>query len=1534
MKKKLMLVSLLLSLICVLGALYGCGKTDKKVTFDVKIVIDGAEVRTFEVEKDKTISLPNDLFPAGKTVKLWYSDAGCTQTIDLSAYKVTANVTIYGNLEDINQPPNSFTVTFMSDGAEYDTQSVTDGGKASAPAADPQKTGYTFAGWSADGTNVYNFNTAVTSPLTLTALFNINSYTLSFMLGGDAVLEENVDYGGIFTVASADLSAYAVQYYDIVWYTDSGFTTLAGVTVTITGNTTLYGRYELNEAYAIVTFVVDTASDDVIVEKGQLVAKPADPYMEDFAFDYWTLNGIKYNFNEPVTGNITLVAKFAGMCEITFVSEGATYEVAYAAVGRIVAKPLTDPAKSHYTFKFWSKTVGGTEYNFETLVDDDFTLYAVFEINTYTVTFLVNGAAFDSQSIVYGNIAAEPSGTPALSGYRFLGTWTLDATADETAAVYSFATTVSGNITLRAMFIQQFTVEFRNSNTANNSTGRVGSIVTVDKGSPIPAPTATPSRSGYSWLGEWTTTTTGSGSSMYGTASGIVNPATYTVTANVTFWAMWRQDRTITFNINSNPATSTGNGINNASGGPANATVADTQKITRPSEVPIRTGYTFVDWVTTNTATVGSYTAFDFNTYVVSAAVTIYALWSPIMHDVTFLYEKNGSEYTVVPAREAWVVAKPANPEKAPDAGGHYLFEKWMNAADDSEYVFSTTISGPITLYAAYVTAYKVEFMLGGVAINEETQMVKSGELATEPVVGAYRLEGIKLSGVSYDFATPVNSNLQLTVDAQIYVFRVSFNLNSGSGTAPTQVIDSGSYAAAPADPTRSSYRFDGWRVGSATGTLFVFGTTAIIADVSLFAAWVQTYTVTYNVNSGEGSNWTQIVDRSTPFALTSIVPIRAGYEFKWWATASNGNTQYTANTTGITANVTVYAGWTAKNWTLTYLDDQNGSVFTTASTVGNNAYASAPSSVPTKAGSLFDYWALDGEVTAFNFAGTRITQDLTLYAVWKTSYVITVEADGVIKTYEEKVGETFTLNPLDFYRLGYSITFYEEDTFVNVITSFTVSANKNIYGKYQAQDMYFNAYFAEFGYFNDISLELKTNGTYKLTFDYMYDVNPIIYTGTFAVVSDTLVLSYNSSALITFNITVINGKAVLNGGTIEIAGVTHGFDLCEAGAAWTVTGFNIVSLNGDIVLATSSLTLRADGTFSLIIRPGTNNWNGTYVIANPYLLYLNIAGGSDKILLGVQRDIATNKLKLTTVIDYNGTAYGVSMTQPGFNQAAVVTTLNYEATGDYPNNFIFASQSKLELRADGTVTMTLLTESRRILNLASGNNNKPNEMMYFYRDGFYEFSMDGTKLTIYFADGIQVYDVIRDGDNRLGLKIASYTAPIAEPGGIDPNNAKPMTFTDLCFYEAGHTNKIVKNTTPATRMVRINMASNLTVQIVLTIQAASSYLALYDDGTFELNVNASVILVGAGGIINLRGWFELLVDGAGKVNGIVLNYFGDYGMQSILLTVTVTASNSTTITFPNDVATLTFSNNNDGSANNNNSPWSAQTYYDSLQQP
>jgi uncharacterized repeat protein (TIGR02543 family) len=83
--------------------------------------------------------------------------------------------------------PQIYSVTFHTNGGSTVTaQSVQESGKATRPAVNPTKPGYSFDNWYAESTfnTVWNFNTPITGNKTLYAKWIANEYTLSFHANG------------------------------------------------------------------------------------------------------------------------------------------------------------------------------------------------------------------------------------------------------------------------------------------------------------------------------------------------------------------------------------------------------------------------------------------------------------------------------------------------------------------------------------------------------------------------------------------------------------------------------------------------------------------------------------------------------------------------------------------------------------------------------------------------------------------------------------------------------------------------------------------------------------------------------------------------------------------------------------------------------------------------------------------------------------------------------------------------------------------------------------------------------------------------------------------------------------------------------------------------------------------------------------------------------------------------------------------------------------------------------------------------------
>ena len=194
---------------------------------------------------------------------------------------------------------------------------------------------------------------------------------------------------------------------------------------------------------------------------------------------------------------------------------GTRYTVSYS-----------EPRRSGYSFAGWSPDPYANHASYfggdSVILSADSTLYAVWEKETYTLTYHANGgSSAPSSQQGHGSVTLS-SGSPSRSGYTFLG-WALNSSAS--SAQYSPGATyyLSENTTLYAVWkqIKTYNVTF-NANGGNCSI----SSKTVEEGETVSMPT--PSRRSYDFTGWFTAA---NGGTRYDDSTRIYS--------NVTLYAHW-----------------------------------------------------------------------------------------------------------------------------------------------------------------------------------------------------------------------------------------------------------------------------------------------------------------------------------------------------------------------------------------------------------------------------------------------------------------------------------------------------------------------------------------------------------------------------------------------------------------------------------------------------------------------------------------------------------------------------------------------------------------------------------------------------------------------------------------------------------------------------------------------------------------------------------------------------------------------------------------------------------------------------------
>ncbi len=162
-------------------------------------------------------------------------------------------------------------------------------------------------------------------------------------------------------------------------------------------------------------------------------------------------------------------------------------------------------------------------------------------------------------------------------------------------------------------------------------------------------------------------------------------------------------------------------------------------------------------------------------------------------------------------------------------------------------------------------------------------------------------------------------------------------------------------------------------------------------------------YTLTYDANNGTGTVPTaQTGNGNITLAANSGNLARSGYTFGGWNTQADGNgTNYnTGATYNLTANVTLYAKWTANQaqFTLTY--DANGATGSVpaAQTGNGNVTLATNSGNLSLAGFTFKGWntQADGSGTHYNTGATyNLSANVTLFAEWEETPAVIYSPNG-----------------------------------------------------------------------------------------------------------------------------------------------------------------------------------------------------------------------------------------------------------------------------------------------------------------------------------------------------------------------------------------------------------------------------------------------------------------------------------------------------------------------------------------------------------
>jgi uncharacterized repeat protein (TIGR02543 family) len=549
----------------------------------------------------------------------WYTEAAYTNRWDFAVNTVTAAVTLYAKWTEV--AADSFVVSFDSTGgSEVNDLTVTSGGKATRP-ANPTRQNYTFDDWYKEAayTTVYDFETPVTADITLYAKWTaIVRHTVAFEAQGGSPepATQNVASGGKATGPSP--APAKTGFILDGWYTEAAYTTRWDFDNIVTADIVLYAKWTAVAPDSFVVSFDSTGGSEVVdqtITSGGKATRPANPTRSEFTFDDWyTQEALTtvYDFNAPVTGDITLYAKWTAIVRyaVAFNAQGGSPEPATQNVvsGGKAAGPSPAPAKTGFILDGWYTEAAYTNrWDFAVnTVTAAITLHAKWTAvaaDSFVVSFdSTGGSEVADQTVTSGGKADRPD-DPTRQGYVFDNWYTQEALT----TVYDFNDPVTQDITLYAKWtaieVTAYTVTFNAQ--GGSPTPATQNVVSGEKAT---APSPVPTKEGHT-LDGWYSDAAYTNTSRWDFA---VN----TVTGNITLYAKWTAVAAGSFVVS----------FDSQGGGqitPQN--VASGGKATRPAD-PTKADHTFIDWYTDDAYT--DTNRWDFAVNTVTGNITLYAKWS------------------------------------------------------------------------------------------------------------------------------------------------------------------------------------------------------------------------------------------------------------------------------------------------------------------------------------------------------------------------------------------------------------------------------------------------------------------------------------------------------------------------------------------------------------------------------------------------------------------------------------------------------------------------------------------------------------------------------------------------------------------------------------------------------------------------------------------------------------------------------------------------------------------------------------------
>ena len=799
-----------------------------------------------------------DIVKPADPTKEGYTFAGWDKEIPatMPAENVTVNATW-----TINQ----YTISFEDTGDTTINDITLDYGTDVPAVAAPEKKGYTFAGWDKEIPAKMPAEDTV-----ITALWDVNEYTITFGNTGDTVIDPIKQDFGTDIVKPEDPTKTG--------YTFDGWDAEIPSTMPAE-NVTVNAKWKVNQYTISFENTGDTTIADITLDYGAVIPTVATPDKEGYTWNGWDK---EIPANMPAEDTVITGQWTVNQYTITFGNTGDTViDPITQDYGTAVTAPA-DPTRFGYNFEGWTAEIPATMPATDTIIN------AKWKANTYVAEFyaeLDDTVPFDNPSVAFNEYIDAPMDNPSKDGYEFIA-WSTDGKTPiydlgkmdaEGKKFYAVWEATDVDYTVEHYYM---TTDLTYADAADKTEKLKAETATTV--------TATPETTENFTLDDDNSvleaTVAGDGSTVL---------KVYYI----------REVNTLRVNIDGKVTDKEY---------PFDAPV---DAITEPT----KEGYTFDGWVDDEGNKV------DYPATMPGEDVSLNATWDAIAYEVTYIVDGN-TYYGPKSVDFGTPIGEPTVPTKL----GH-TFAGWKDADGKAPADYGVMPAKNLEFTAQWNANTDIGYVIEIYEMDTEGNYPASATdkyTLNDGVVGETRTvtpdvrDGFVLDTEKSVLTGTIPAEGTLVLKAY-YIRNAHKLIVDVDGTVTEIPYKFGAEVAPVTEPTKTGYTFAGWE--DENGEEADVPVVMPDKDVTLVATWdIVKYDAVFNAGDGkfsDGKNEATVpVDYNTAITAPAEMPALKGYEFGGWATKADPETPVTDYGTMDENGAEFVAIWNKVSYNLTFI--------------------------------------------------------------------------------------------------------------------------------------------------------------------------------------------------------------------------------------------------------------------------------------------------------------------------------------------------------------------------------------------------------------------------------------------------------------------------------------------------------------------------------------------------------------------------------------------------------------------------------------